>query len=79
MKDEEKFWVINKLTRNFIDGQGFRWGVHWDFGKEHMKKVALNRGKLQKKINKQNKTKNKEILKKSISSADGFHSDVIKL
>ena len=55
---------MNKLTRNFIDGQGFRWGVHWDFGKEHMKKIALNRGKLQKKINKQNKTKNKHKNKK---------------
>ena len=49
-----------------------------------MKKMALNRGKLQKKINKQNKTKNKQKIrkgnfKKSISSADGFHSDVIKL
>ena len=57
---DENFWVINKLPRNFIDGQGFRWGVHWDFGEEHMGKKALNGGKLQKKVNKQNKTKNKQ-------------------
>ena len=56
VKDEENFWVINKLPRNFIDEQGFRWGCTGIFGKERMKKMALNWGKLQKKTNKQTKT-----------------------